>query len=74
MVGRKGNTFQAVVRRGCEDEERSSDQRCTWKEVKGRGAGGGIVGGESAQTEPPNEAVPRITQRVAFILHSQRRI
>jgi hypothetical protein len=31
---------------GCEDRERSSDQRCMWKESKGTVAGEDIVGGE----------------------------
>lgn len=35
-----------VVRRECEDGERSSDQRCIWKELGGRVAGEGILGEE----------------------------
>lgn len=52
---------------GCEDKERSSDQRCMWKEPKGTFAGEDIlVENMCGQIGPPSEVVQCITQGVAI--------
>lgn len=42
----EGELLGGCGKEGCEDKERSSDQRCMWKEPKGTVAGEDILGGE----------------------------